>query len=108
MEARRSARRGILLLLRVILVLCDSTLMVRPSGAHSKLSQEADLAPFSLSRSGLPTADRGIRRILAILKPAYGSECQDRWDNRGFKRHLESGGQLLVWICCCGEDCFAS
>ena len=40
--------------------------MVRPEGAHSELSQKADLTPFS--RSGLeyniPTADRRIRRIM--------------------------------------------
>lgn len=94
MEARRSAGRGILLLLRVIpFFLCDSTLMVRPEGAHSELSQKADLTPsFSLRTTDCGSADSAH---YAILKPAYGSKCQVRRGSQGFQRRL---GQLFLGV----------
>ena len=98
MEARRSARRGILVLLRLIPCLCDSSLIVRPEGAHSELSQKADLAAFFFAQD-CPLRIGGFGALCNPETSLWVTMPRIEGITRGFKRHLDS----LVWKCCCGE-----
>ena len=59
------------MVLRVIAVFATSILMVRPEGAHSKLSQKADLAPLLAWSALSGSADSAH---YALLKPGYFAE----------------------------------
>ena len=113
MKARRSAEKDHSCFLRMIPFLCDSTLMVRPEGAHSELSRKADLAAFL--RSGLsrttthnPLRIGGFGALCNSETSLWGSEnAKMEGNTRVSKRYLglrQAYFFLVVWVGCCGED----